>query len=536
LNARDGIGDTTPPNALEIQVANLEASSLQGGIYLDEKDSLAISRVSANGSLQLTVGAALTGTLAQSTASAVDINATTVDLVTVSAATSANLTATTGHLQVGSASAGGLLRLQGQTGIETASLVTSGSGDITATTATGDLRATQVVSADAVALTASTGSVLVDTVQGQNDVTLMAGQDIAGRSTARYDKVQSVAGRVNLQAQAGDITGNRTLGEGDMQVTANRNVDLDTTQSVGGSVLLTASTGNLTASTTSAQVNADLRAGGAIAVGDVIVATGNASLRAQGDIRGDLLSAVAGDVTVDSMNGEIDLSRIAGGGVLLYAKDAIKGEQFEVGRRLVLVSNSVDATVQHTSNLKPLQVTLTGRQQPVMSQVGLTLNTEVGVRFDQLWATNGNLQEPTGTLEIVDGYIGNRLRVTSDSTQLLMDNSAPSVQNPYDVQLYARTKAFDLFMDRNTFRTLAADIIHRNDISHTVLSESTGLDSSVAEQSVAENGLSMRLLQPAAPVVPRTLSPVLNFSGNPVLLTDPGPSQNGNQNDEEKAP
>ena len=364
----------------------------------------------------------------------------------------------------------------------------------------------------------------------------MAGQGIAGRSTARYDKVQSVAGRVNLQAQAGDITGNRTLGEGDMQVTANRNVDLDTTQSVGGSVFLTASTGNLTASTTSAQVNADLRAGGAIAVGDVIVATGNASLRAQGDIRGDLLSAVAGDVTVDSVNGEIDLSRIAGGGVLLYAKDAIKGEQFEVGRRLVLVSNSVDATVQHTGNLKPLQVTLTGRQQPVMSQVDLTLNTEVGVRFDRLWATNGNLQQPTGTLEIVDGYIGNRLRVTSDSTQLLMDNSAPSVQNPYDVQLYARTKAFDLFMDRNTFRTLAADIIHRNDISHTVLSESTGLDSSVAEQSVAENGFSMRLLQPAAPVAPRTLSPVLNFSGNPVLLTDPGPSQNGNQNDEEKAP
>jgi hypothetical protein len=174
-------------------------------------DALAISRVSANGPLQLTVGGALTGTLAQCTASTVDINATTVDLMTVFAAASANLTATTGNLQVVAASAGGRLSLQGQTGIVAGSLVTSGLGGITASTATGDLLATQVVSADLVTLTASTGSVLIDTVQGQNDVTLTAGQSIAGRSTARYDSVQSVTAQVNLQAQGGDITGNHPV-------------------------------------------------------------------------------------------------------------------------------------------------------------------------------------------------------------------------------------------------------------------------------------------------------------------------------------
>ena len=267
----------------------------------------------------------------------------------------------------------------------------------------------------------------------------------------------------------------------------------------------------------------------------VSASIGNATLSAVGKITGNGVSAVAGSVTLDSTGGDIQVTRIAGDGVLLYAKYAIVGNLFEVGRRLVLVSDSVDASVLHTRYSPVLQATLMGRSQPVMSNVKLTLNSPIGVSFDRFWTQNGKLNVQSGLLELVSGYVGNRMLVDNPETHLVLDNTSPAVQKPFDIQLFSQTKNFYLNLNRNVLSTRDADIIHRSELTHTVWSTSTGLDSSVAEASIAEGVRSGKLVQPPKPPVIQPLSDLIKFTGTPVMMPEPfAPSAKASSQEDEK--
>jgi hypothetical protein len=490
LSARDGIGDatrtglasldTSTPNALEVQATSLSASSAQGGVHLHALGDLTLSEVTAQGAVQLVADGALTATQVQSTAGSVGLRATAVAVPTVVAGTSVDIEATHGNVKV-------------------------------------------------------------DTVQGQGDVTLVASQGIGGRSATRFGRVQSLAGAVSLQAQGGDVMGNATQAAGDVQVLAANSIDAAALTSTGGNVLATATSGDLRVTKTNALKNADLHAGGAITFDDVVAAQGNATLRAQGDIAGKLLSAVQGDATVDSTAGQIHVDHIVGSGVVLSSQAAISGMQLDVGQRLVVVSDSVDEVVQHSSSDQALQVSMSGSSQPAMGHANLVFNSPVGVRFDHLAAVDANLQMVSGSLEVVNGTIDNRMLVTNPSTSVLMDNNDVSLRQSSDVQIYSPTKTFSMKLNGNTLDAQGATIMYRNEMN-TAVGAATNHSLSVAEQANVEVALAQQLVPP--PVLPaiQTTGSLMNFSGIPVRLTDvvsvpvltdvvpvPAPNQNDDQ-------
>ncbi len=409
-----------------------------------------------------------------------------VDLTTTQAANgSLVVTAGTGGIAMDSANAQTSMTLSAGNGITATTLTTDGPGTLSATAAAGDVTVTTADSSGAVVLNATTGHVTADRVEGQNNVTLTAGLTIAANT---------------VTSQAGSIRG-------------------------------TTGAGVLTLGTVTAQNHVTLTSGADLVVGDVLAHTGNATLKAQDDIIGNSVDATLGDASFDAVNGGIHVSRIRGGGVLLFAKDAIVGDLFEVGRRLVLVSDSVEASVLHTNPSPVLTATLIGRYSPVMSKVNLTLNSQSGVSFDRFWTQNGNLDVQTGTVELISGYIGNRLLVNNPQTRVLMDNTSPAVQNPYNVQLFSAPKTMYFFLDRNMFATRGADIIHRDVMTHTVLSQSTGLDSSVAETSVDEFTRALRVMPVATvPLIQRGVD-MVRFTGTPVFVPDLGPTPGDNEKD-----
>ncbi|WBY02171.1 leukotoxin LktA family filamentous adhesin [Ramlibacter tataouinensis] len=477
-------------------------------------------------------GGSITGDVTRGNGNVTLTASNELDLTTTQAVNGAlAATAQTGAMLLGSANAQGAMTLNAQTGI-TANALTTGAGSLAATTATGDLVASTTDSADTVTLTATTGNVKVDVVEARNDVTITAGQSIGGTPGARYTRIESLAGNVLLNAQGGSATGNLTRAAHDVQLVAADNVDATTVTSTAGSAVLTATNGDIDLGTGTANGNITLTAGSDIRVGDVVATIGNATLVARDNITGNLVHAVAGDATMDAQNGAIDVSRVVGGGVVLYARDAIVGDSFEVGRRLVLVSDSVDASIQHTQASPALQATLIGRNRPVMSNVRLTINSPFGITFDRFAAQNAALTAPTGTIELVSGYIGNRLLVDNPQTRLLMDNASPAVQNPYDVQLYSAPGTFYLYLDRSAFETRGADIIHRKYLTHTVLSQSTGLDSSVAETSLDQGALVVRLANPPSRPAIQPSGETVRYTGVPVMLGQP-PAAEGEERREE---
>ena len=367
---------------------------------------------------------------------------------------------------------------------------------------------------------ATAANVKVDVVEGQNDVTVTARQAIGGTPGTRYTRIESLGGNVILTAQVGDITGNVTRASGNVQLLASANIDATRIETTVGSITATATAGDITLGTAAGNQDVTLRAGSSILVDQLSASIGNATLSAVGNITSNGVSAAVGDVTLDSTGGDIYVTRIAGDGVLLYAKYAIVGNLFEVGQRLVLVSDSVDASVLHTKSSPVLKATLMGRNQPVMSNVKLTLNSPIGVSFDRLWTQNAQLNAQTGLLELVSGYVGNRMLVDNPETHLVLDNSASAVQNPFDVQLFSQTKNFYLNLNRNVLATRGADIIHRKGLTHTVWSTSTGLDSSVAETSIAEGVRSGKLVQPPKAPVIQPFSELIRFTGMPMMLPE----------------
>ena len=88
-------------------------------------------------------------------------------------------------------------------------------------------------------------------------------------------------------------------------------------------------------------------------------------------------------------------------------------------------------------------------------------------------------------------------------------------------------------LDRSIVRVRGADIIHREELNHTVLSETTGLDSSVTETSVEEVTRAGRIVLPGLGILLQPTGELIRFSGNPVMMQDLEPLQ---QPDEDEKP
>jgi hypothetical protein len=217
-------------------------------------------------------------------------------------------------------------------------------------------------------------------------------------------------------------------------------------------------------------------------------------------------------------------------GVQLNSQGDIAVDQINVGSRLTLSARDVDAAVRHTGRDSPLQLTLVGVSQAAMDSANLKLDSQVGINFEKLQAVNANLDVSNGRLDIADGYIGNRMSIVSPFTRLVMDNNSESEQQPFDLQLFSRTKSFSLKLDRNTLRAQGADVIHRNPMDTIVLDATTGAPtSSLAEQAAEEVSHAINVMQPQVPQPVQMTSSLLDISASGVQLMDKPINQNDNE-------
>ncbi len=277
--------------------------------------------------------------------------------------------------------------------------------------------------------------------------------------------------------------------------------------------------GNVTA-----QVDATFTAGDALNATTITATIGNATVHTFNDITINTYKA-GNDALLDSLNGSMNVTHIIGDGVLLLAKSDIVAPDLKVGRRLVLTSNTVNVGVTHTRSSPLLQATLIGRNRPIMSSVIMTLDSPLGVEFSRFWAQDANVNVLSGVLQLTSGYIGNRMLLNNPLTSVLMDNASPFAQFPYDAQLYTASKQFWMNLDRSIVRVRGADIIHRDMVNHTVISESTGLDSSATESSVEAVTNAGRIVLPGLGVLLQPTGELIRFTGNPVMMQDLEPLQ-----------
>lgn len=225
--------------------------------------------------------------------------------------------------------------------------------------------------------------------------------------------------------------------------------------------------------------NIDLLSGGKVTVVDATADLGSTTVIAEDDILMDAVTAGNG-VTLESNNGSVSVSRITGDILSLSAKNDLNLGTLSVGRSLFFNSQSVTARILHTRNDAPLAMRAVGRGGVPARWVDLTINSEVGVRFDRFSALDAEVTMERGFLRIDQGRIENRARFINPVSNIYMDNLTTVVE-PADVQLHHPGKVFGNMLLDDWLLVTDPYVVMRDPLHEVVMN--TVLDYSGREQS-----------------------------------------------------
>jgi hypothetical protein len=225
--------------------------------------------------------------------------------------------------------------------------------------------------------------------------------------------------------------------------------------------------------------NIDLLSGGKVTVVDATADLGSTTVIAEDDILMDAVTAGNG-VTLESNNGSVSVSRITGDILSLSAKKDLNLGTLSVGRSLYFNSESVTARILHTRNDAPLAMRAVGRGGVPARWVDLTINSEIGVRFDRFSALDAEVTMERGFLRIDQGRIENRARFINPVSNIYMDNLTTVVE-PADVQLHHPGKVFGNMLLDDWLLVTDPYVVMRDPLHEVVMN--TVLDYSGREQS-----------------------------------------------------
>ena len=225
--------------------------------------------------------------------------------------------------------------------------------------------------------------------------------------------------------------------------------------------------------------NIDLLSGGKVTVLDATADLGSTTVIAEDDILMDAVTAGNG-VTLESNNGSVSVSRITGDILSLSAKKDLNLGTLSVGRSLFFNSESVTARILHTRNDAPLAMRAVGRGGVPARWVDLTINSEIGVRFDRFSALDAEVTMERGFLRIDQGRIENRARFINPVSNIYMDNLT-TVVRPADVQLHHPGKVFGNMLLDDWLLVTDPYVVMRDPLHEVVMN--TVLDYSGREQS-----------------------------------------------------
>ncbi|NKZ37649.1 leukotoxin LktA family filamentous adhesin [Oleiagrimonas citrea] len=238
-----------------------------------------------------------------------------------------------------------------------------------------------------------------------------------------YIHIGSMNAGTDVTLQAGtDVQADSILAGHDLDVTAGRNIDL-----------VSATAGNAIKMDAGGSLNAhDMKAGHSI---DLAANTMSfVSLEAPDRIT---LLARKGDIVADTLT-----TRDA----YISAFGAIRLNAANIGDRINLAGDTIDAHLYQTSTGQPLFSALTGFRNGVARRITIDADVPQQWMIDRLAAVNAALATTAPSVHVEAGHIENILSLDTASARIRMNQHDP-VLVPADVQLMQKTYDFKLYQD-----------------------------------------------------------------------------------------
>ena len=353
-------------------------------------------------------GATMTGGTLTTQAGAVTLASTgtgdtSIDVSTVSAATTFGATASAGGITLGSATSQGTQTLLANNDLAFTTLTTKGAGSIDLTSTVGAVEGqggSSLIASNA-DVTISGATVQLDTVTAVGKASIDAATTLAGTSLTTGGDASLVAGvSTNLtptnpvslawttvnagttfeaQAYGGSITSLGSVTSGGTQtIGATKDVGFTTLLATAGDIDVTSSAGSI--------------------AGTMATANGAADLSAYGDNTGATLTAQTSSVTLSSTVGKIDWARVnaattfgataSGGGVTLGSATSGGSQTIEAMNDLVYTTLTTTGTATDPGDVNLRSLAGAVRGGSIYAHGFVTANG-VGIDFDQIDALAG---------------------------------------------------------------------------------------------------------------------------------------------------
>ena len=381
----------------------------------------------------LTAQAGHDATLGTVVLSAGDANVEAGESLTVN-----SLTAQSGNVALGSGTAMALGEV-------------SASGALAATAGT-DLTAQTLQSGGDMTLAAA-GAMTLSSANAGGDITATAGDAL------RFAALQSGADITASSAHAG-ITGDSATSAGSLELSAATDVAAESLQSgidtrilAGGTVdtqtinagrdAFVRAGGDVDMYSTRAGRTIDVDSGGALTMNDATA--GHSILLAAEQMT--FSDAQAPDlISLLARNGDITAARLATRDAYVAANGDISLAAGEIGNRINLQGNNIEATLKQTSAGQPLYSVLTGYRDGVAKNIVVTMDAPEQWEIDRLSAVFAQLGTTAAKVDIESGHIERKMALDTAEAKIRMDQQEAYLVEA-DVQLMQPTFDFLLRQD-----------------------------------------------------------------------------------------
>ncbi|CAN7237777.1 leukotoxin LktA family filamentous adhesin [Bosea sp. LjRoot90] len=417
---------------------DLAMTSTGAGITAASIDAAEDATLTAAASISVTSGLTAGGT------ASVTANGGTLGINTLSAA-SAILSASDAVTLISARTTAGDLSANSiRAGITAATIDTAGTTTLRAAT---DLSIARLVAGASARLSAG-GSVVVGSLDAEQDLALVAGENLSlGTGRAR-------SGAISLISQRGDIRVDLLEGVGTVAGSAAGDLSFGTVHS-GTDILLQSSAGMIRSGTLTSGRDIGLQARGIVF--DRLDAGRSASLAADENIAGRLV--VASDALVlqagRSGYGSITIETGAARSTNASA-DEIKLGRFGAGDSIVILGTRIAADIVQlpTGAGLPLKLDIAGFRERTAQTVDLRIDTDrfqIG-RFESI---DGMLTTTSNNFAIAEAFVPGALRVATPIMTIFANNRSLAPVAGYDVQLYQRDRGFSLAVNGKRLATSA---------------------------------------------------------------------------------
>ncbi len=209
---------------------------------------------------------------------------------------------------------------------------------------------------------------------------------------------------------------------------------------------------------------------GTMRVNRVASAEGDVTLIAHGSIENSNANSMAGEeANVSGRNITLisNLNIGAPDGNAITGETGTAAQDFRVetsGRIDIRADGCVNLSALHTTQDRPLKLSVSGRTGHMADSVDISAASEHSILFDTLFAREAEI-DAAGNLGISRALIAQKARFTDQRYSGIVDN-APRALEDADVQLYAKGLEFHLFfpVQGETFQTNAHVVHHQDDV------------------------------------------------------------------------